>query len=195
MVGVMQVDRTHGADGRPPVRGLKRVEFEQLIELGAFDEEPIELLDGELVVMSPQGEDHAWVVTKLSRWLSRALDESWDVVSHSGLAVGDHSLPEPDLAVAAASPRPQRPHDAVLVVEVSRSRLAFDLGKKASLYARGEVPNYWVVDLVHRMVHVHTLPRGGGYTAVETVGPEGLLRIAGIADLIVPAGLLLPEVG
>lgn len=183
------------ASARPPVRGLKRVEYEQLIELGVFADESIELLDGELVVMSPQGEAHAWVVTKLSRWLSRALDDRWDVVSHSGLSVGEKSLPEPDLAVAASSPQPRRPQNAVLVVEVSRSRLAFDLGPKASIYARGEVPNYWVVDLAHRVVHVHTVPRGGVYRAVATVGPDATLRIAGIADVIVPAGMLLPEVG
>lgn len=191
MVAVMQVDRTDG----PPVRGLKRVEFEKLIDLGMFKDEPIELLDGELVVMSPQGDDHAWVVATLATHLSRALDDTWMVYSHSGLAVGEKSLPEPDVAVTPVSRKPRRPDDAVLVVEVSRSRLAFDLGTKASIYARGEVPNYWVVDLVHRAVHVHTVPRGGLYRHVETVGPDATLRIAGIPDVIVPAALLVPEAG
>ena len=193
MVESMQADRTEGSDARPPVRGLKRVEFEQLIELGAFEDEPIELLDGELVVMSPQGDDHAWVVAKLSRWLSQALDESWDVYSHSGLAVSDWSLPEPDLAVVPATPTPQRPRTAILVVEVSRARLAYDLGRKARAYARGGVPTYWVVDLVHRAVHVHTDPIDGDYRRVATVGPDASLTVAGLPEVTVAAAMLLPE--
>ena len=189
----MQGSEERGA--QPQVRGLKRGEFEALIGLGLFQDEPIELLDGELVVLPVQGEAHAWVVAKLSRWLSQALDASWDVYSHSGLAVGDRSLPEPDLCVARANPRPRRPDDAVLVVEVSRSRLAFDLGKKAGIYARGAVPNYWVVDLAHRAIHVHTQPRDGVYTCVETVGPDATLSIAEVPAVHVPAARLLPDGG
>lgn len=189
---------TKGSEERgaqPLVRGLKRGEFEALIGLGLFEDESIELLDGELVVLPVQSEVHAWVVAKLSRLLSHALDASWDVYSHSGLALGERSLPEPDLCVAPASARPRRPDDAVLVVEVSRSRLAFDLGKKAALYARGAVPNYWVVDLAHRLVHVHTQPRDSIYTSIATVGPEATLGVPGIAEIRVLAGQLLPDAG
>ncbi|MBK9033530.1 MAG: Uma2 family endonuclease [Myxococcales bacterium] len=186
-------DRTGGADARPPVRGLKRVEFEQLIDLGAFEDEPIELLDGELVVMSPQGETHAWVVAVLARHLSRALGDAWMVYSHSGLAVSDWSLPEPDVAVVAATARPQRPRSAVLVVEVSRSRLAYDLGPKARAYARGGVPTYWVVDLVHRAVHVHTDPIDGEYRRVMTVGSDATLTVAGLPEVALAVATLLPE--
>ncbi|MCE9580416.1 MAG: Uma2 family endonuclease [Deltaproteobacteria bacterium] len=174
------------------VRGLRRSEYEQLIALGAFHDEPIELVRGALVTMSPQGEPHAWSTAELHRSLVKQLDDEWQVRSHSGLAVADDSMPEPDVAVVPFDPERRRPTAAVLVVEVSFSSLRFDRGVKAALYAEAGVPTYWIVDLVGRRVHVHTEPRDGSYQRLATHPAGASLSIDGLPGVVVATAPLFP---
>jgi Uma2 family endonuclease len=97
------------------------------------------------------------------------------------LVFGLSTDPEPDVAVIAGSPRDFatiHPTTAVLVVEVSDSTLAFDLGEKMSLYAAGGIADYWVVDLNNRQLIIHRSPvrdsaqiHGWGYADVTTHAP------------------------
>ena len=81
------------------VRGLRRVEFEQMVAQGMFEGEPIELLGGELVEMSPQGSPHGWAITRLNAMLAPLMGRGLEVRIQLPLAVDDVSLPEPDVAV------------------------------------------------------------------------------------------------
>jgi Uma2 family endonuclease len=93
-------------------------------------------------------------------------------------AAGDDSLPEPDLAVVAAGRhRNAHPNRAFLIVEVADSSLKLDRQEKAELYARADVPEYWVVNVAGRIIERHSEPAGGAYARVtpfrsgETISP------------------------
>jgi Uma2 family endonuclease len=151
----------------PPVqtRRFSRVEYDQLIQHGFFEEdEPIELLDGLLVVKEPQGSWHVRMVSHIRGVLQRAFGDRYDVLVQSPLALDDASEPEPDLAVVRELPRahldslPSRP---LLVVEVAESSLRHDRLRKGSLYARAGVRDYWIVNLVDRALEVYREPTRG----------------------------------
>jgi Uma2 family endonuclease len=145
-----------------PTRGLKRVEYECLVERGLLGpDDKIELIDGLMMVREPEGTPHTVAVQLTIAALQRAFGAGWNVRHPSPVALDDDSEPEPDVAVVPGSPRdylaahPARP---VLIVEVSRSRLGFDRNYKASLYARAAITDYWIVNLVDRVVEVRRGP-------------------------------------
>jgi Uma2 family endonuclease len=164
------------------VRPLRRAEYDVLIEQGAFGpEERTELLDGQLVEMSPQHEPHALVVEMLTERLMPALVGTARVRVQLPFGAGEHSEPEPDVAVVPADePRGRRPERALLIIEVSDSSLRLDLVRKARIYAAAEVPVYWVIDLPGGVVHVHTNPTAEGYATVTRHGPEEPLDACGV---------------
>jgi Uma2 family endonuclease len=158
-----------------PLRRLRRTEYEQLAEAGAFDDEPrVELLDGVILAMSPVGGPHTRITARLGRWLIRALDDRWDVIVRSSFSASEYSMPEPDVAVTRAGPL-TRPSTARLVIEVAETSLARDR-YKARIYAEARVPEYWIVDLPASAVEVYTKPKDGRYTSITTHGFGETLR-------------------
>jgi Uma2 family endonuclease len=129
--------------------------------------------------------------------LARALGPAWEVRSQGPIALDDASEPEPDVAVVRGGPRDYaeaHPADPVLVVEVALSSLGFDREHKASLYARAGRPEYWIVNLVDRVLEVRrepapsfSAPYGWDYRVVETLGPEQRVRLlaAPVAEIAV----------
>ena len=155
-------------DPRVQWRGLTRGQYDALVDAGVLDGEPVQLLGGVLVEMSPQSEPHARAVTALTRVLIRSLPGAWDVRPQCPLAVSDDSEPEPDLAVVARSPATAgRPTTAALVVEVTVSSHRPDLLHKPGLYAAADIDEYWVLDLAREEVVVHTGPGPAGYRSVS----------------------------
>jgi len=142
-------------------RRWRRVEYERLVELGVFTDERLELLDGVLVVREPQGSYHAAITTKIGRLLGPAFGEHWHTRLHSPLALGEHSEPEPDIAVVAGEPEnylEAHPSTVALVVEVADSSLRLDRRFKTALYAEAGLPEYWIVNLVDRTLEVYRFP-------------------------------------
>jgi Uma2 family endonuclease len=160
-----------------------RREYDRLIEAGFFRyREPVELIGGELVVAEPQGSGHYAAIRAVEEALRGAFGPGWDVRTQGPLALDDDSEPEPDASVVQGSFRdyvtahPSRP---VLVVEVSESSLALDRHHKGSLYARAGLADYWIVNLVDRVVEVCREPVsdpaavfGWRYLSVEVFGRE-----------------------
>jgi Uma2 family endonuclease len=164
------------------VRGLRRVEYDVLVDHGLFGEdERIQLLDGELVVLAPQKSPHAGVVESLNERLMPALAGIARVRVQLPLAAGEHSEPEPDIAVVPADePRDRHPQRARLVIEVAHETLRLDLVRKARIYAAAGVPLYWVIDVAGEEVHVHTDPTPQGYATVTRHGPDEALDACGV---------------
>ena len=160
------------------LRGMSRREYDELVELGWFEDEPIELLRGMLVEMTPQGNDHSDVGAYIAQLLASRLPfDRYDVRAHSPYAATDDSEPEPDVQVSRKpKPRGSHPTSALLVVEVSRSSLRKDRKLKLPIYADNGVPEYWIVDLVKRVVEIYTEPGGGTYAHLEHVDITGTLR-------------------
>ena len=139
-----------------------RVEYERLVDLGAFRPgERIELVGGALLVREPQGGPHATAVGLAEDVLRETFGAGWTVRGQMPIALDDDSEPEPDVAVV---PGPRRdythghPAHPVLIVEVADSSLELDRGEKASLYARARIADYWIVNLVEQAVEVHRDP-------------------------------------
>ncbi len=149
--------------GDVKTRSWTRREYDRLVALGVLGEdEPIELVAGQLVVREPQHTPHATGVRLVDRALRRAFpDSAWQVNIGLPIALDDTSEPEPDVSVVAGGPRdylaahPARP---VLVVEVSESSLGFDRRDKASVYARAGLADYWIVNLADRVLEVRRDP-------------------------------------
>ncbi len=162
-------------------RRWRRVEYERLVDIGLFMGERLELLDGALVVREPQGSPHAAITGKVGRVLGAAFGHGWHVRLHSPLALGDFSEPEPDVAVVAGESEDYiaaHPSTAVLVVEVADSSLWLDRRFKAAIYARAGLREYWIVNLVDRIVEVHREPHAPAgaeedwsYRTIEVLRP------------------------
>jgi Uma2 family endonuclease len=157
-------------------RLLSRRAYDQLVARGVFDDERIELLRGRLVVMSPQGNRHATIAARLAQHLIRALNETYEVRSHSPFAATDDSEPEPDVSVTKRRDGFYHPAKALLLIEVANSSLETDRQVKAEIYAENGAPEYWVVDLQTKSVFVHTHPKHGRYQTVVQLRRKAVLR-------------------
>ncbi len=148
------------SDARGPrKRRFSRTEYHRMGEAGLFQNEHVELIAGEVVLLGPQAPLHAMVVTLVSLAL-RSLEGPGRVLRlQLPLALG-RSEPEPDVALVAGDPRQfieDHPSTAQLIVEAAVTSVAYDR-KKAALYARAGVPEYWIVDVPHRRLLVHRQP-------------------------------------
>jgi Uma2 family endonuclease len=184
-------------------RRFSRAEYDRLIELGVFQPgEPLELIGGELIVAEPQGAAHYGAIRMTARALEAAFGPGWDVRTQAPIGLDDDSEPEPDVAVVPGcledyvEAHPSRP---VLTVEVAQSSLGFDRERKASLYARAGLSDYWVVNLVERVLEVYrqpvpdpAAPFGWRYAARVTL--DGTAQVAPLAapEAIVAVSQLLP---
>lgn len=183
------------------LRRWKRVEYDRLVELGAFERDPVELIDGQLVVAEPQSAYHASAITRVDYALRNMLPDGWIVRVQAPIALDEESAPEPDLAVVVGHPgdyesaHPGRP---ALIIEVADSSLAFDRQHKGSLYARAGIQDFWIVNLVEHVLEVYrdpalarSTPFGWQYRTLATLVSPGVAvpiafpsrRIA-VADLL-----------
>jgi len=142
-------------------RHWTRKEYDELIKSGFFDEdEPIELLGGQLIVAEPKGSPHSTAALTVEA-LRMAFGPGWLVRVQDPVALDAESEPEPDVAVVPGLPRDylaEHPARPALLVEVAESSLAFDRGHKGSLYARAGVADYWIVNLVDEVLEVYREP-------------------------------------
>ena len=153
----------------PQPAKLSIEDFMTLDRAGAFDGySKTELIDGTIYVVNAQFSEHMKAKVRLLRLLADACDElgtGLEAWSEGSVAMAPSSMPEPDLFVTRETPTtgPVRIETVALVVEVSDTTLAFDMGKKAALYARCGIPEYWVADLaVNRIVRMWS-PEGEAY--------------------------------
>jgi Uma2 family endonuclease len=174
-----------------------RAEYDRLIEIGGFRPgEPVELLGGQLVVAEPQSGPHYTAIGLVEEALRRAFGAGWLIRTQGPIALDDDSEPEPDVAVARGGLRdfsfthPARP---VLVVEVAASSLALDRGHKGSLYARARLDDYWIVNLVDRVLEIYrtpvadsTAPFGWRYASTVVLDPAAV-----VAPLAAPGAAVL----
>lgn len=148
----------------------------RMLEAGVLNEsDPVELIDGELIQMSPQGPLHRSRTVRVRQLLEAAFGSGFHVQDHSPIAAGPDSLPEPDVAVIRgevddfADRHPAGP-DVALVVEISMTTQAYDRAK-AAIYAQAGVPTYWNLDLHGRRLFVYGDLRAelGEYATVTTL--------------------------
>lgn len=143
----------------PQTKRWTREQFYRLSDEGWFSGQRVQLIEGRIIQMPPQGHAHVLAVVRTRKALERVFGQGFWIREEKPLNVGAQSDPEPDLAVAQGLPEEftDHPATAVLVVEVSDSSLALDR-KKADLYASAMVQQYWIVNLPERRLEVHRGP-------------------------------------
>jgi Uma2 family endonuclease len=176
-------------------RPLKRVEYDKLGELGAFDDERVELLDGVIVPMTPRAPSHDAPIDRLAEKIFiRALGSRARVRIQASFAASESSEPEPDVCVVPRREYDQaHPDEAYLVVEVAISSLPKDRGVKARLYAASDVVEYWIVNVTDRAIEVHAAPSSGVYASVRVFHNGEHIRLVRFPDVVVSADdVLIP---
>lgn len=157
------------------VRPLTADEVLRMVDAGILGEdEPVELLQGVLTAVSAKTPAHEAVKMRLHEWLAPGVLAGRHAVRiEAPLIVKDRtSLPEPDLAVVPrGGPADRHPDSALLVIEVAVSSRSVDLQVKPDLYS-GVAPEYWVVDVPNRCVHVFADLANARY-ATRSVAREG----------------------
>jgi hypothetical protein len=168
----------------------------RMVQAGILaEDEPVELIDGELIARSPQGPRHRSRTAKIHRALEEAFGAGHHVQSHSPISAGVDSLPEPDVAVIRGDPDDFVDHhpggaDVPLVVEVSVTSQAEDRAK-AAIYAGAGVREYWNLDVEARRLTVYQEPRPElrEYTLVRVLHDDDTVPAHGTA---LPIRELLP---
>lgn len=172
-------------------------EYHRMAEAGVLrDDDRVELIEGEIVDMTPIGPRHGAVVNRLNHALTRSCGDRAIVQIQASIRLGLHSEPQPD--VALLRPRADYyekalpgPESVLLLIEVAETSLPYDRGLKLQLYARAAVPEVWLVDLVRNQVEVHREPTRDGYQRGETLGPGDRLVPMAFPDVsLSPAEIL-----
>jgi Uma2 family endonuclease len=156
-------------------RQFKVSEYYRMAEAGVLSpEDRVELIEGEVITMSPIGSRHAACVRRLDASLTRSIPHLAIVSIQSPIAIDEYSEPEPDVALLKPrdnyySDRHPRPEDVLLVIEVAETSLEYDRLVKLPLYARAGIPEAWLVNLSKDVIEVHTEPVNGVYQACRIV--------------------------
>lgn len=182
-----------------PLKGPFTVEsYQRLGELGILGEDDrVELIDGQVVEMSPIGERHASAVRRLNGLFARRLPGVAVIDVQNPVVLGERDSPQPD--VTLLKPRDDaylhhpRAADILLVVEVADTSLAYDRDVKLPLYARAGIAEAWVVDVEADRIQICREPAGGRYTSVRAAARGDTITPLRFPGVTFPAGEILGE--
>jgi Uma2 family endonuclease len=184
------------ADGLPR-RAFTVDDIHRMIEAGIFSEdERFELIEGDLVMMSPKHVAHERIKHLLTMALVRAAPDGTFVGIEATLQLARDILVEPDIAVISrsvynAAPKTfaqPGPEDILLLIEVAVSSLAYDRRVKARLYARHGIREFWVIDADECVTWIHTGPSGDGWASIAERGPNEALTTTALPDFSIRLG-------
>jgi Uma2 family endonuclease len=156
-------------------------EYQRMVESGGFADMRVELIEGEIVDMSPIGLRHAFRVASLTTLFGERLGRAVFIWSQSSIRLADRSQPEPDIALL----RPPReryqdnapgPNDILLLIEVADSSVDYAFHVKAPLYARNGIREYWLVNLIEGHVVAYRDPSPDGYRTAHVARPGDEIR-------------------
>lgn len=173
-------------------------EYRKMAETGILaQDDRVELIEGEVVDMSPIGAAHASVVLRLTRLLVRLAGDHASVAVQSPVDLDAYAQPQPYLTLLRprgddyASQLP-RAGDVLLAIEVADSSLAYDRDVKMPLYGRSGIPEAWLIDVRGSGgVEIHRCPTARGYRELVRPQPGGVLAVPGLAGLFVAVDDLL----
>jgi len=172
-------------------------EYERMVETGILrQDDRVELIEGEVLEMSPIGERHAACVRKINLRLVRLVGDRSLVSVQNPIAIPEWSEPQPDIALLVprrdfySTGHPEPKHVQVLI-EVADSSIDYDLTVKVPLYARAGVKEVWVIDLRKREVIVFTNSRLGAYRTRRVFGRNATFETKRVPGLAVSTNDLL----
>lgn len=172
-------------------------EFERMGEAGIFSEGArLELIEGEIVEMSPIGSRHAGCVLFLSRFLNQAISDIAIVSTQNPIQLDDLTEPQPDIALLRlrddfyrdSHPNPQ---DVLLVIEVADTTVDYDRSVKLPLYAQAGIPEVWIINLPAEQIEIYSGPSGKSYQFAKQVKRGEQAQAQTIANLLISADMIL----
>ncbi|HRW46869.1 MAG TPA: Uma2 family endonuclease [Caldilinea sp.] len=184
------------AAAAPPIERYRLTSaiFHEMVDKGILNEDDrLELIEGELVTMSPIGPEHMGVANQIAQILIRQLEQRAIVSIQGPIALDEFSEPQPDLALLVQRDdfykhSLPRPADVALVIEVADSSLAYDRTIKMPLYARAGIPEAWIVNLIDRWIEVYRDPSAAGYTTLlkilsgKSIAPQAFDDVVVVVD-------------
>jgi Uma2 family endonuclease len=186
----MNIAFTRAADGLPR-RAFTVDDISHMIEAGIVrEDERFELIEGDIVMMSPKHIAHDRIKNALTMALVRAAPPDVFVGVEATLQLAHNILVEPDITVLASSvysadpktfARP-RAEAVLLVIEVADSSLRYDRRIKARLYVRHGIREFWVIDANERITWIHTGPTGEEWSSIVERAPTDLLTTSALPN-------------
>jgi Uma2 family endonuclease len=169
--------------------------YHQAIDAGLFDDQPVELLRGEIVVMPPEREPHAYYTSEVGDYLRALFQDRAKIREAHPITLPNNSEPIPDLVIvkplgSVYLERHPYPKDIYWVVEFSNSTLEKDLGDKRIAYGEAGVGEYWVVNLRDGQLHVFRDVQDGDYDS-ESILKDGAVASLAFTGVLVQVSRLL----
>jgi len=175
-----------------------REEYEAMVAQGILTPEShVQLLDGEIIQMTPQGTLHRTGVILVAESLREILPPGYLFQVQAPLAISYDGEPEPDVAVIEGAIRDyatRHPTTAILVVEVADTSLDLDRGRKKAAYARAGISEYWILNLPDRNLEIHRDPEpsAGTYRSQTTLRAHDEISPVSFPEARIPVSSLLP---
>lgn len=157
-------------------------------------DERIELVNGEILQINSQMMPHGVIKFRLAMKLSTILSPLFDVHVELSVQLNDNTLVDPDISITSKlkiERRYLRRDEILMAIEVSDTTLDFDLGQKARVYAKADIPEYWVVDINGAQTWVHREPVAHGYGRVMQVPFADMLAATSVKGINVAVDDLL----
>ncbi len=176
-------------------------EFHRLAVAGIITtEERVELVNGRLVRMAPIGPPHWDRHAAIVQYLNHALRGNAKVVGQGSFPLGNRSEPQPDVAILAVreyglEDRPPAANEIFGFIELAESSLAFDVGEKAKLYAKHDIADYLVVDLIQNVLFHYSGPGDLTYGKVDTLGTNVEFRLTSLPEVALASSPFLKTEG
>jgi Uma2 family endonuclease len=166
-------------------------QYADLVDHGHFNKQTgqIELINGRIVRMNPQGPQHSDPLDILGEWSIEQAKRQFRIRMEKPIVLaGSNSTPESDLAWVKRQSYAQQhpgPNDIQLIIEASVSSVDFDTGEKCDVYARGGIPEYWQINVPRQEVRVYRDPQAGSFRTMTTHGVD-----ESISPICLPAAML-----
>ena len=174
-------------------------EYQRMGEAGILcPDDRVELIEGEVVVMSPIGPRHNACVSSANQAMVRAAGDTAIVLPQGSVRLDLHSEPQPDLVLLKPradfyASRHAGPADILLVVEIAASSIDYDRDVKARVYAKAGILELWLVDLNTNVVSRYAQPQDGMFRDVEQHRPGGSIAPGSLPACVISVNALLAE--
>lgn len=171
-------------------------EYHKMAEVGILQERGLELINGEIIKMTPIGSRHLSCVNLLNEILVEKLGRKVIVSVQNPVRLNEYNEPEPDISILErtedryASQLPTA-EDVMLVIEVADSSIDYDRDVKLPIYAENGIPEYWLINLNQKEIEAYREPAGNAYRFRELLRPGDLIKAQSV-DLEIPVKNIFP---
>ncbi|WP_431708614.1 Uma2 family endonuclease [Geminocystis sp. CENA526] len=164
-------------------------EYNLMAQVGILtNDEKVELINGQIITMSPQGSFHAAAIRRTDRLFGKVFKDNVIIQKQLPIIVNEISQPEPDIAIVKYDAldyddRHPLATEVYLVMEIADTTLKTDLEIKRQLYASGNIPEYWVLDVKQRQLYIYRQANNGDYETTMILNDEGSIEPLNFPDV------------